>query len=227
MSDLETLRRRLEEPAPPTVAVREAARAALRQRYGRTAGRSSHSIVVLATGVALAVAILAVVVTQAGPAAAWSSTPVSPPDPLLLASATTECAGVVDQADASRTPLLIDQRNDVAMALFGKRSPQQTSLVTCTLRETDQGWRRATADQLPFTLFSRAGSVDEEVLGSSIDRVVIDTGDERVTVSYHDGFYLIWWPEDIALTGHPMQFLAPDGSTVLEIPMSDPQHQDD
>lgn len=227
MRDLENLRRHLDEP-PASDEAREAARAALRERYARAEGRLTlkHGVL-LAAGVALASAVLVILTTRTGPAVAWSPTPVTPPEPLLLASASAECADVLDQFDGSMPPLIIDQRDDVAMALFGDRSAEEVSMLSCTLRNTDDGgWERVTADDLPFTLFSVSGSVDEELLGSRIERVVIDTGDALVDVSYEDGFYLIWWPEDVALTGHPMRFLAPDGSTVLEMPVNESRHRD-
>lgn len=227
MRDLESLRRHLDE-SPASAETREAARAALRQRYTRTDGRLPTRLRVLLAAGAAAAVVIVVLTTRTGPAAAWSPTPVTPPEPLLLASAAAECADVLDQFDASLIPLIIDQRNDVAMALFGERSSEEMSFLSCTLRNTaDEGWVRVTADELPFTLFSISGSVDEELLGSRIDQVVIDSGEGLVEVSYEDGFYLIWWPEDVALTGHPMRFLAADGSTVLEIPVNEPRHLDD
>lgn len=226
MRDLENLRRHLDEP-PASAESRERVRAALRQRYTRTdAGLQARLRVFLAAGAAAALAILVVLTTRTGPAVAWSPTPVTPPEPLLLATAAEQCADVLDQFDASLTPLIVDQRNDVAMALFGERSTEEMSFLSCTLRKTDEGWQRVTAGDLPFTLFSTSGAVDEELLGSRIEQVVIDTGEALVEVSYKDGFYLIWWPEDVALTGNPMRFIAADGSTVLEIPVNEPRHSD-
>jgi hypothetical protein len=115
----------------------------------------------------------------------------------------------------------VDQRNDVAVALFGERSSDDgaSSFRTCTLALIDGSWRKADVDDLGFSLLVTAGSVDEQTLGAPVERVVINAASEQIEVSYEDGFYLMWWPEDLALAGEVMRFLATDGSTLLEIPV--------
>lgn len=218
MSDMDHLRRILDEPAPTPVA-REKAREALRARYASPAKPMGRSFTKLAlSAVAAASVVLAVVTLQVGRAEAWSPVPEVPPDPFLAASAGGECA---ESGLGPEAPLLIDQREDVAVALFGGRSPEDATsgFRTCTLAFSDGSWRRVDADDLSFTMAVVSGSVDEQVLGGSVDKVVIDTGARQVEVSHSDGFYLIWWPEDVALTDEPMRFLAPDGSILLELPV--------
>lgn len=216
MGDIEEIRRILDEP-PSSPEQRELARQALRSelRLPRQ-GKSTHWGR-LGLGAAVGVALLAVMALRVDPAEAWSPMP-EPPEPLLLASAPELCA-----AGEARigTPLLVDQRNDVAVALFGERSADgaASSFRTCTLVHVDESWRAADAGDLNFTLVVTAGSVDEQILGEAVDRVVIDTPDEQVEVSYEDGYYLMWWPDDLALAGKLMRFLGADGSHLLEIPI--------
>jgi len=214
MRDLESLRRHLDEP-PPTAETREAARAALRTRYA--SGNRSWRIGVPFALTAAVVAAVVVLSMRTGPAAAWSPIPATPPEPSLQAAAADACSGLAGSPLSG--PLLIDQRGDVAVALFGERADEGDFHLTCTLVERGDMWVRAAADDLSFSLLVMSGSVDEDAVGSPVDRVVIDAEGEEVVVSYADGFYLIWWPEEVALTGRPMSFLSADGSTLLEIPV--------
>lgn len=218
MDDIEDIRRILDEP-PPTREQREVARQALRSAYGPPRQRRSRRWGKMGLGAAVgATAVLALTVLRVGPAEAWSPVPVRPPEPVLLASVATQCAG----SDAeSQQPVLVDQRNDVAVALFGERSSDDgaSSFRTCTLALIDGSWRKADVDDLGFSLLVTAGSVDEQTLGAPVERVVINAASEQIEVSYEDGFYLMWWPEDLALAGEVMRFLATDGSTLLEIPV--------
>lgn len=218
MRDLQNLRRLLEEP-PPTPEALETAWEALRARYASTeAGTRTRTRRLALSAVAGLTVALVLVTLRVGQAEAWTPVPVVPPEPSLVASAPGECA---ESGSAPEPPLLIDQRRDVAVALFGERSADDATNAfrTCTLSLTDGSWRRAGAEDLSFTLAVVAGSVDEQVLGGNVDRVVIDTGTLQVEVSHQDGFYLIWWPEDLSLAGEPMRFLAADGSTLLELPL--------
>lgn len=218
VSDIKNLRRILDEP-PPTPEQRELARQMLRSVYGSPRQGKSRSWGKLGLGTAVAATVVfAVMMLRVDTAEAWSPVPESPPESLLLASAPVECA----TADAgSQAPLLVDQRNDVAVALFGERSAgdRASSFRTCTLAFTDGSWHKADARDLAFTLLVTAGSVDEQIIGAAVERVVIDTASEQVEVSYDDGFYLMWWPEDLALAGEVMRFLGADGSSLLEIPV--------
>lgn len=223
MSDIDDLRRILEEP-PPTEETRDRARGALRAQYAAREPRR-HRLGKLALGALAAVlAVIAVISMRIGQAEAWSPEPQTPPESSLVAAAPNEC-GVADVGDESppltdEPPLLIDQRNDVAVAMFGDRSASDrtSSFLTCTLVFTDGSWRRPDGD-LPFDLAVTAGSVDEELLGQRVERVVIETEPETIEVSYRDGFYLMWWPEELALTDESMRFVASDGSVLLEIPV--------
>lgn len=216
--DLENLRRHLEE-GPPTDEIREAARERLLARYASTGRGWALRVPFVLTSAAAVVAVV-VLTVRTGPVAAWSPIPVSPPETSLQASAGAECS---DGSGDPEAPLLIDQRRDVAVALFGERSDEEDFHLTCTLIKTDEGWRRATGDDLSFRLLVVSGSVDEAALDSRIDRVVIDAEGAEVEVSYENGFYLIWWPEEVALIGSAMRFLASDGSTILEIPLNSPR----
>jgi len=216
MGDIEEIRRILEEP-PPSPEQRELARQALRSEFGSPRQRKAKHWGRLGMSAAVGVALLVVMALRVDPAEAWSPVP-EPPEPLLLASAPDLCAG----ADArGGTPILVDQRNDIAVALFGERSREDaaSSFRTCTLVHIDGNWRAADAGDLGFTLVVTAGSVDEQILREAVDRVVIATSNEQVEVSYEDGFYLMWWPEDLALAGEGMRFLGADGSRLLEIPV--------
>lgn len=218
MDDFGEIRRILDEP-PPTPEQRELARQTLRSEYGSPRQRKSKPWGRLGLGAAVgATVVFAVMLLRVDPAGAWSPVPESPPEPLLIQSVPDQCATA---AASSRVPLLVDQRNDAAVALFGERSSEEgtSSFRTCTLALIDGIWREADANDLGFSLLVTAGSVDEQVLGEAVDRVVIDTGGEQVEVSYEDGFYLMWWPEELALTGKTMRFLAIDGSILLELPV--------
>lgn len=211
----EDLWRLLDEP-PPTPEMREAAHAALRAEYvaAETASRRPTRRLMLPTLGAVVLAVVAVGVWRA-PAEAWSPTPVTPPDPAVVEAASQACAM---DATASRDAVLIDQRVDVAVVLF-VQPPSATGaqdFKTCTLAEVDGRWQAAVASDLPSGLTVMAGSIDEAALGAVVDRVIIDQAGQEVVVSYRDGYYLAWWPGEMALTGAPVRFIAADGSTLIE-----------
>lgn len=218
MDELERLRRTLEEP-PATVEDREAARQVLHDRYSVfIPGRRKRSIG-LASVSAIAIASVVLLAVLLGPeqAEAWGPVPVEPPDPAVIQSASDECDGLPTGNDR---PLVVDQRGDVAVALFGHstESPLR-AFGTCTLALVDGQWHRVDVDDLSFELVVMAGSVDERVLGAQVERVVIDSQGQDIDLSHQDGFYLIWWPQSLALTGKPVRFLDSEGNTLLEVPV--------
>lgn len=218
MDDFGKIRRILDEP-PPTPEQRELARQTLRSAYGSPRQRKPRPWGRLGLAAAAgATVVFAVMLLRVDPAEAWSPVPENPPEPLLVEAVPDQCATA---AASSQIPLLVDQRNDAAVALFGERSSEDgaSSFRTCTLALIDGIWREADANDLGFSMLVTAGSVDEQMLGEAVDRVVIDTADEQVEVSYEDGFYLMWWPEDLALAGEMMRFLGADGSSLVEIPV--------
>lgn len=217
MDEFESLRRALDEP-PPSVADYENARNAVRARYPASTAQRRFPVGRLATltAVVAVVAMVLSIVMETEMAEAWSPVPVSPPDPSLLTNAPTQCAE--DAGD--RELLLLDQRGEVAVALFGEPgadSGERSGFHTCTLVLEDE-WRRATADDLPYRLAVTAGSVDEEVLGQRVSKVLISLPSDEVEVSYREGFFLIWWPEDLAPNDETMQLVADDGSLIAELP---------
>jgi len=218
MDDLEELRRLLDEPPPPPGARRRLLhelRALSEDSKPRHFGTRTKVVGSVAT--ILVAAVAALFILQGGQAEAWTPTPVNPPDPALVAAASSECGeGELDFG----SPLLVDQRGDVAVALFGDRSARDAeAFLTCTLHFSEDAWRRVDHSDLSFSLHSISGSFDEEALNTPVERVVIDTPDQVVDVSHRDGFYLIWWPGEEALDGETMRFLAQDGSTLLETPI--------
>lgn len=217
MDDIDKLRRLLDEPAPSPEA-REKLHRALRARYERSASLPPRPVmrIMASAAMVLVVAIGVVLALQGGRAEAWTPVPVTPPDPALMAAASSECG---EERFDFGAPLLVDQRGDVAVAMFGSRSEHAESFLTCTLILDEGVWRNAEAAGLPFRLLSVSGSFDEQVLGAAVARVVIETESRTVEVSHQDGFYLIWWPEEEALAGETMKFLAEDGSTMLEVPV--------
>lgn len=218
MDDLEKLRRLLDERPPPPEA-REKALRELHAHYEAPSSRPSRPVARILTGVAAIVVVTvgALLTLQLGQAEAWAPIPVTPPDPSLVAAASSECG---DDRTDFQSPLLVDQRDDVAVAMFGNRPEDGVeSFMTCTLVLDEGDWRRVHGDNLAFRLLSVSGSFDEEVLGAGVSRVVIKTENRSVEVSHQDGFYLIWWPEEEALTGETMQFIAENGATLLEVPV--------
>ena len=218
MDELERLRRALEEP-PASEEQREAARRVLHERYsGSASGGSRRSIglVVVSVVVAGLVTLLAVL-SGSEQAEAWGPVPVKSPDPSVIQAASDECDGLPTVSDR---PLLVDQRADVAVALFGD-TPERTpsAFGTCTLVLLEGKWQRADEGTLPFELEAMAGSVDEQVLGAEVEQVIIDSENQDIVLSYQDGFYLIWWPESLALIGKSVRFLDSGGNSLLEIPV--------
>ncbi len=218
MNEVEKFRRLLDEEPPPPEA-REKTVSTLRSLYETSERRPSRPLagILISAATVVVVAVVAMLSMQGGRAEAWTPTPVTPPDPALLQAASSDCE--TDRFDF-QSPLLVDQREDVAVAMFGERSEGGTeSFLTCTLVLDEKVWRRAQDDDLSFRLLSVSGSFDEQVLGAAVDGVVIETESRTVEVSHQDGFYLIWWPEEEALAGETMQFIAEDGSTLLEVPV--------
>lgn len=218
MDEFENLRKVLDEP-PPSAEDYENARRAVGARYPTSTAPRRFPVGRLATLTAIIalVAVVLSIVIETEVAEAWSPVPVSPPDPSLLANASTQCAGDVGDGEL----LLLDQRGEVAVALFGEpgaESGDSSGFRTCTLVLEDE-WRRASADDLPYRLAVAAGSVDEEVLGQRVFKVLISLPNYEIEVSYREGFYLIWWPEDVALKDETMQLVAENGSLITELPL--------
>lgn len=218
MDDLEKLRRLLDEP-PPSQTIRDESLRALHLRYQASVrDRRPLARIVSSAVVVIGVAIAVVLVLQSDEAEAWSPIPVTPVDPVLVEAASSECGEIpVDQ----KTPVLVDQREDVAVAMFRSSAGDgPTTSGTCTLFVEDGVWRQARVDDLPFNVLVKSGSFDEELIESTVARVVIETDGQTVEVSHRDGFYLIWWPEGLALADESMRFLSEDGSTLLELPIN-------
>lgn len=218
MDELERLRRTLEEP-PASEEQREAARRALHDRYSDSTSRRSRRSIGLIAVSAIAAGLVILLAVLSGPeqAEAWGPVPVKAPDPAVIQAASDECDGLPSVSDG---PVLVDQRADVAVALFGDTAERTPSAFgTCTLVLVDGEWQRADEGHLPFELEAMAGSVDEQVLGAEVEQVIIDSGSQDIVLSYQDGFYLIWWPESLALIGQPVRFLDSGGNTLLEIPV--------
>lgn len=218
MDEIERLRRLLDEP-DSTSPDEQKTLAALRQAYEKPLRRrSTNSRLVVSTAIVVLVTFVAVLTLRSGPALAWSPTPVLPHDPALLGAVEDEC---LRGAAESAVPHLIDQREDVAVALLGTAPGSNNGgFSTCTLIYSAGSWDRAVSSDLDFVLALTAGTVDEAVLEEPISRVVIETHTQDVEVSYRDGFYLIWWPADLALDGEVMRFLSGDGSELLAIPVT-------
>lgn len=219
MDELERLRRLLDE-VRPTEESKEKTLEAIRNRAQQSSHRQAPmSRLMMRTALVAAVLLAGLIVLRPGAAEAWSPTPVSPQDPTLISAVPDECPDGMVDADQ---PLLIDQREDVAIALLGELPSAEGpgGFKTCLLAREDSAWLRATNDDLPFELAVTAGTVDERALGEPVSKVVIETDTQLVDVSYGNGFYLIWWPAELALDGEVMRFLASDGSELFDVPVT-------
>lgn len=216
MDDMDRLRRILDEP-PPTADEREAALAALRTRIDQEAAGKRRRQRVMRVGAMVATMVFVagfVLVRQPPIGEAWSDTPVVPPDRALVAAAPGACGGPLTPDEV----LLVDQRGSLALVLIGSRDPSGASTVrSCTLSEEGVGW--ALASNSALRVDSMSGSIDKDLSESEVERVIIDGSDGPVDVSYAEGFFLVWWPQNFALAGKTIKFLAADGSVLLEMPV--------
>lgn len=216
MDDSSGLGRFLEE-APPSDEARQRALAALRARFDdEPPMRRSNRRWLRVSGIAAALAVMLslAVLQRSHPADAWSETPVVPPDPALIDAAPDLCQGT-NPATHPTDVLLVDQRGSIALILIGSRT-EAMSVSSCTV-VLDNQWGLASDSNLPFAVESMAGSVDEGLLGDTVVKAVIPTESGEIEVSYADGFFLVWWPQQVALGGAPIQFISDNGSILLEV----------
>lgn len=169
------------------------------------------------------VAVVAGVLLLPPPALAdWNPIPTNPVDPELQSRAGELCGqqpGFPPDLPPSR---VVDQRQDTAVVLFGGSESGGSGFYACTLIKADDRWRVSEPGDEIETL-TISGSVDESLLAAPISRAVIvqDDGSE-IEVSYEAGFFLLWYPPDVEISGDAIDFRSFSGDTILEIPVQTP-----